>query len=915
MNENFDEDIKQRRRYASDSNTNNNKYDSTLLVTSFLQYLRNELRKSTNDKANEYCRHTKQKSSKNIISSSIITSQSIIMNAQERNENSFEINEHNEILTLINLLVLRVECLSNERKSKKRKRKKDKYPTVAEVDQNLIEYLYYLFKKFINDDTNISNDVKTPIIDKNNFVSVCQTLVRNGCFDMPSTTLLKSPNQSFSDSLSASEHTSISQTIVHEYYPDTNQIVEEKSLTNDQISPMISTEKETWLIVDFATRQSEETLKAPEDTVSFYYQITLKIKSKKTLMNSISIDGSSSNIISESKTIITNDLSNDDIQSLSITSNTICTRLTNDTSSIENSEQMTTNNTDKMSRREKRMHERWSTSTKTDKNNNEQSSTKTILGIEFPPIAVLRRKFSSSTNKQHTNKNEINPDDKLNSPILMTVKEINTLPTTNTVEEMNLDQTVELPSKDLSLLISTNVDKNNDDGQLPVTTISEDICLPEEETTMRKKQGPLSPDTDYQTETLANIHNDNQQTNNENSSIIITNTLDSNLFSSSSSPSSSSSTLISIFPSSLTSSTNESKTIEYLPKEKEEKKEEQQHCDDVYNVGEEKKNNSSFVHDYHASGIILRNDELRQTVLLQQEKKEKEKREERERPSSPLPTLEQFNKQRIEDESPIQTLSNNLNQMAMANINQNEEQYKKVEIEEVPDDEEVISKKPIDSIEPIDYILTDDEPKQPKQSSPQPYITVPSDEPLKFENVLSCYEKAIAKIVDTHDESSPLSNTLSTELLSTTTTTQPSADDPIALRALQRFEERMNAAVAAKNNKEETNFKTSKTKSSWSGSLSSSRKSLDNLFKNIEQQLSTTPITLDNESKTILSSQSDSYIRPRKTFDDSSFNYGITFNSLGTTSSTIDKTNTDDQKVDEQQQPSTLVENDDKRGE
>jgi hypothetical protein len=103
------------------------------------------------------------------------------------------------------------------------------------------------------------------------------------------------------------------------------------------------------------------------------------------------------NVMTDSKIKISNDLLNDDIQS----SYNICTRLTNDDSLMETSEQMTTNNTDKMSRREKKMQERWSIST-----NNEQSPTKTLLGVEFPPIAVLRRKFSSS-NK--TNKNDTNP--------------------------------------------------------------------------------------------------------------------------------------------------------------------------------------------------------------------------------------------------------------------------------------------------------------------------------------------------------------------------------------------------------------------------------------------------------------------------------------------------------------------------
>ncbi|CAF4941664.1 unnamed protein product, partial [Rotaria socialis] len=123
---------------------------------------------------------------------------------------------------------------------------------------------------------------------------------------------------------------------------------------------------------------------------------------------SLNEDGSSSNVTVESKTMI----SNDDIQSSSNTSDTIYTRLTNDdTSSVETSEQMVTNTTDKMSRREKKMQERWSTSTKTDKNNDEQLPPKNLLGVHFPPIAVLRKKFSSSTiTKQEKNKMEIDPN-------------------------------------------------------------------------------------------------------------------------------------------------------------------------------------------------------------------------------------------------------------------------------------------------------------------------------------------------------------------------------------------------------------------------------------------------------------------------------------------------------------------------
>jgi hypothetical protein len=428
---------------------------------------------------------------------------------------------------------------------------------------------------------------------------------------------------------------------------------------------------------------------------------------------------------------------------------------------------------------------------------------------------------------------------------------------------------------------------------------------------MKKKQDLLLLPIECQNETITNINNNllsDQQTNNENSLLMIANPSDSNSllspFSSSSPP------LISISSSTLTLTTNANDTIEPLPKEKEEeKKEEEQHCNDDYNLDEEKKNNSSFVYDYHASGIILINDEPTQTALLQQEKKEKEEEEEeRERPSSPLPTQEQFIQQRTEDESSLQILSNDLNQMAMTNIDEIEERYKKVEIEEIPDDEEeAITSQNIDLIEPTDFIHTDDELTN---KSTQSNVTIINGDPIKFDNVFSCYEKALGKLVDaSYDESPQPSTTLSKE---SSITPQQSADDPIALRALQRFEERMNAVAAAKTPKEETNSFTAKGKSSWSGSLSTPRKSLENLFQKTEQQLRSTPISVGEES----SFQSDSYIRPRKTFDDNSLNYGTTLNLYSTTSSSIDQMINDDHQLEEQLPPSAPIgENDDKRGE
>jgi hypothetical protein len=237
----------------------------------------------------------------------------------------------------------------------------------------------------------------------------------------------------------------------------------------------------------------------------------------------------------------------------------------------------------------------------------------------------------------------------------------------------------------------------------------------------------------------------------------------------------------------------------------------------------------------------------------------------------------------------------------MTNIDENEERYKKVEIEEIPDDEEAISTQNIDLIEPTDYIHTDDEPTKKTKSN----IPATNGEPIKFDNVFSCYEKAFSKVVDTsYDESSKESST----------TTQQTGEDPIALRALQRFQERMNAAAAAagggggKTNTEETSSLAAKGKSSWSGSHSTPRKSLENLFKLNEQQLRSTQVSVGEESSsssttTVTSPiQSESYIRPRKTFDENNYNYGLT-------NSVIDN------QLEDQQQPSAIVENDDKRGE
>ena len=59
---------------------------------------------------------------------------------------------------------------------------------------------------------------------------------------------------------------------------------------------------------------------------------------------------------------------------------------------MESTDTISTKQNEKISRRERKMQERWTTSTKTDP---EQLPPKTFLGVEFTPIAVLRKKFSS----------------------------------------------------------------------------------------------------------------------------------------------------------------------------------------------------------------------------------------------------------------------------------------------------------------------------------------------------------------------------------------------------------------------------------------------------------------------------------------------------------------------------------------
>jgi hypothetical protein len=86
------------------------------------------------------------------------------------------------------------------------------------------------------------------MIDKTNFVNVCQTLVRNGCFNMPATT---SPDQSFSEkTITNSSDLTSTHTYVHEYRPDVDDMSLEQSSINELISSSPTSDQESWLVVD-----------------------------------------------------------------------------------------------------------------------------------------------------------------------------------------------------------------------------------------------------------------------------------------------------------------------------------------------------------------------------------------------------------------------------------------------------------------------------------------------------------------------------------------------------------------------------------------------------------------------------------------------------------------------------------------
>lgn len=373
--------------------------------------------------------------------------------------------------------------------------------------------------------------------------------------------------------------------------------------------------------------------------------------------------------------------------------------------------------------------------------------------------------------------------------------------------------------------------------------------------------------------------------------------------------------------------TENKKTSEHSEEEEGERKEAKEEYRHDNTVAVEKKNNCSGELNHHASGIVLANVDSLPTVFLPQEKKEDDDNgeEEQERQQQPqpreehsersTPSEEQCNQQPLlNDKSIVATLSNDQKKVTMSSADDAEQRYKAVEIEEIPDDEETLLEQRKNSIEPTDYIHTDEELQvSRRQSLSQSNASPSTDVAYQFDTVLSCYEKALAKTVETLDDPTvtlPIPSQISSlppirpTLPVDTHKAQRPEDDPIALRALQRFEQRMNAAVTTKTAPEEV---TVKGKSSWSGTPSNPRKSLENIFKN-KPSLQSSTISTDDET-IITASQPDTFIRPRRTMlDEGGLNFGLTLNLFG--SASANDTQRIDHHAEEQELPKAMEEND-----
>ncbi|CAF0718159.1 unnamed protein product [Adineta steineri] len=203
-------------------------------------------------------------------SSQLLNPNSKQLSNEDLSKETFD--DNNEISTLINLLILRVECLSNKNTLIEKKKQTKIYPTIKQIDQNLTEYLYYLFNKFTKDDP----DICTSMIDKTNFVNVCQTLVRNGCFNMPSST---SPEQSLSEStLTNNNELTLTQTCLREYRTDVDDLIIDKSTATEETSSISMNDQDTWLIVDLEPIKPQYSTTIPDESK---VRFILKGKNKK----------------------------------------------------------------------------------------------------------------------------------------------------------------------------------------------------------------------------------------------------------------------------------------------------------------------------------------------------------------------------------------------------------------------------------------------------------------------------------------------------------------------------------------------------------------------------------------------------------------------------------------------------------
>ena len=159
--------------------------------------------------------------------------------SDQSTEHPLNHTDDQEICKLIHLLLLRVECLNNENPPSL-SRSSSPYPTIKQVDDNLIEYLYYLFNKFVGEDV----ESNKPTINKTNFVNVCQTLVRNGCLNIP---------------LTNSSEATLFQTVLHEYQSSSS-----SSSLNEPISTSSNIDQDTWLVVDFEPIQPKYSSTTPD---------------------------------------------------------------------------------------------------------------------------------------------------------------------------------------------------------------------------------------------------------------------------------------------------------------------------------------------------------------------------------------------------------------------------------------------------------------------------------------------------------------------------------------------------------------------------------------------------------------------------------------------------------------------------